>query len=150
MFQDLRNAESSAWVDIEQAPDHVFCVLGDLIFHVVLRSFDLSVQLFHVVGFERHSAVKHGEQNDTRTPEISLEASVAFVFDNLGSNVCRRSALLEHDFAFLDLLGNAEVGNLDVAFAIEQNVVELDVPVEDVLRVDVANALDNLLEQHLG
>ena len=45
---------------------------------------------------------------------------------------------------------HSEVSNLDIAMAIEQDVVQFDVSVHDANLVHVCDALHNLLEKILG
>jgi len=145
----LFDGVSRVRVWVQQALNEVLGLRSDLVFQVVARLHDLLVQVLHVICFERHRSVQHREQNDSRAPQISFEAPVAFVSNDLGRDVGGRTALLVHGFVFLDGLADAEVSNLDVALTVEQDVVEFDVSVEDSLRVDVANTLDDLFEEDL-
>lgn len=58
--------------------------------------------------------------------------------------------MLSHDFVLLDELGDTEVGDFNITLAIKEDVVELDVPVNDVLGVDVAQTLNHLVEEAFG
>ena len=53
-----------------------------------------------------------------------------------------------HDVSLLDELADSEICNLDVAIAIEEDVIELDISVEDSLFVDITESFDDLPEDH--
>jgi len=106
------------------------------------------VQFFHVAGFEGDSTAKHGVEYYTSAPDISFESHVPFLLEDLRSDVGWRPTLLMHYITGLDELADSKISNFYVAFAIEQDVVELDVSMENTLSVDVAKALNDLPEDH--
>ena len=91
------------------------------------------MQVFHVVGFERHCAKEQGKQDDTCTPQISLESLVTLVFDDLRSDVGGSTTLLVHDLTRFDSLGHTKISDLDQAFTVKKDVVKLDVSMYDIL-----------------
>ena len=107
------------------------------------------MEIFHVISLERHCSEEESKQNNACTPEVSLEALVALISDDLWGNVGRCATLLKHGLSLFDRLGDAEIGYLDMALAVKQDVVQLDVSVQDLFRVDVANTLYDLLEENL-
>ena len=54
------------------------------------------------------------------------------------------------DLALLDDFGYTEVADLDTFLAVEQDVVQLDVSVDDGAAVDVSQAIRYLLEDELA
>jgi hypothetical protein len=96
------------------------------------------VQIFHVVGFERHGAVEQGEEDNTSTPEISLESLITLVFDDLRSNISGSTTVFSHDFILLYQFRDTEISDFDITFTVKEDVIQLDVSVNDVLGVDVA------------
>ena len=50
----------------------------------------------------------------------------------------------------LDLPRDTKVCDLDIAFAVEKDIVQFDISVGDVLRVDIAKTVDDLAEDLLG
>ena len=55
-----------------------------------------------------------------------------------------------NDLAFLNDFGDTEIADFDSFLAIEKDVVELDVSVNDRPAVDVSQAVRNLFEDELG
>lgn len=108
------------------------------------------MQVLHVGALERHVAVEHRVEHHTRTPHVYGPAIVAFLGNYLRGYVGRRAALVVEDRTGLDLLADTEIRDLDVALVVEQNVLQLDVAVQDVLRMDVSDSLYYLLEEVLG
>jgi hypothetical protein len=104
------------------------------------------VQLFHVVRLEWDSPVQHGKEYDSRGPEVDTEG-VALVLEDLWGDVGRGTTLLGHaKLTFLALLRNTKVTYLDIALAIEQDVVKFDISMGNVLGMDVAETVNYLLE----
>ena len=108
------------------------------------------VQVADLVRLERHVAVQHRVEADASAPDVDREALVAHVLHDLRCDVRRRATLLEQQLVDLDLLADAEVAYLDVAVAVQQDVVELDVTVRDAILVQVGDALHDLPEDELG
>ena len=148
MLVDLADRDALLRVDLEQTSEKVTGLCRDVFLQQVLAFEDELVELVHRLRLERHSSVEHCEQDNACTPQIDIEA-VAAVPQNFRRDVGRRTALLAHDLVRLDLSRDAKVGNLDVTFAVKQYVVQLDVSVGHVLRVDVTQAVDDLPENLL-
>ena len=81
------------------------------------------MEIFHVISFEWHCSEEKRKQNNTRTPEVSFEALVALISDDLWSNIGWGTALLKHGLSLFDRLGDTEICYLDMAFAVKQDVV---------------------------
>lgn len=107
------------------------------------------MQLVHRLRLERHRAVEHGKQDDAGAPQVHIQ-TVASVTQDLRRYVGRCPTLLSHDLIRLDLPGHSKVRYLDVTLAIEQYIVKLDVPMRDILRVNIAQTVDNLTENLLS
>jgi len=118
--------------------------------------FDVLVQLLHraeisnLVGFERHVSVKHSIQADSCAPDVYREALVPHVLHDLWCDVGRGAALFEEQFVLFDLPTNSEVTDLDVAMAVQQDVVQLDVTMGDLLVVQVGDTFHDLAEHELS
>ena len=149
MFENLRDTQALFWIDLQQSSDEVLGLFRDFFLHVVLGLQDLLVEVLHVVSFEWHCSEEESKQNYTCTPEVSLEALVALISDDLWGNVGWCATLLKHGLSLFDRLGDAKISYLDMALAVKQDVVQLDVSVQDLFRVDVANTLYDLLEENL-
>ena len=70
--------------------------------------------------------------------------------DHLRSHVLRRPAVRKGLAPRVDLLRQAEVDNLAVAIRIDEDVLRLQVAVDDVLGVQVLDAVEDLQEVKLG
>ena len=87
----------------------------------------------------------HREQHDPRAPYVRFERVVLVPEDHLRSRVARRPAGGLEPLLFLVEVAEPEVDELDVQLVIQQQVLGLEVPVHDLQRVDVLNALHYLL-----
>lgn len=145
---NLLDREPLLRVDLQETSKHVSCVLGNVLFEQVLALQYQLMKLFHTLSFEWHSAVEHRKKYHSRRPQVDIQ-TVTFISENFRCNVGRGAALLAHHLAFLDLSGYAKVSNFDVTFAVEQDVVKFDVSVRDLLCMDVAQPIDDLLEDLL-
>ena len=150
MFEDATYAQSLLRVHAKQPPDQVFGVFRDFLLHVVLGVEDLLMQVFHVIGFEGYCAKEKSEKDDSCAPQIRPEPPVAFIFNDLWCDVGWSATLFVHDFTRFDGLRDAKIGNFNQAFAVKENIVQFDVPMQDRLRVNVADAFDDLLKKDLG
>ena len=104
------------------------------------------MQISDVVGFEGHCALQHGVEQHAQAPDISVEALVAVVDDDLGGQVCGSAALLLDDLIVLDESADSEVAELYAALSVHEHVVEFDVPVQHTSAVAVTQSVDYLLE----
>ena len=145
---DFADGDAAFRVDLEQAPEQVSRLHRDVLLQQVLALENQLVQLVHRLRLERHRAVEHGKQDDASAPQVHIQ-TVAAVTQDFGRYVGRCTTLLSHDLIRLDLPGHAEVRYLDVTLAIQQYIVELNVPMRDILRVNIAQTVDNLTENLL-
>lgn len=107
------------------------------------------MELIHRLCLERDSTVEHGEEYDTRTPHIDIKA-VATVAQDLRSDVGWRATLFAHNLIGLYLPGDTEVSDLYIAFAIEEDIVKFDIAMRNILGMNVAQSINNLLENFLS
>ena len=150
MRQDLRDSGALCWVQLDHAAHKIVSLLGQ-----VLRERELSLQyqlveLLEAGRLEGHSPAQHRVQQHPETPHVHEEAFVAFVDDDLGSQIGWRAALLLDDLALLDYLRDSEVADFDALLAVQQYVVELDVSVYYRPTVDVGQAVRDLLEDEFA
>ena len=133
MSHDFMNRYPLVRIPIQHPLYQIPCLLRYGVLKLELGLEDQSVQIVHGVRLERDRAVEHGVQHDPCTPDIRLEPVVALVSQDLGSDVGRGATLLGHLlFQGLDHSRDAEVGDLDVAVAVQEDVVQLDVSVDHV------------------
>ena len=118
MFEHLRDTQALFWIDLQQPPDEVLGLFRDFFLHVVLGLQDLLVEIFHVVSFEWHCSEEESKQNNTCTPEVSLEALVALISDDLWGDIGWCATLLKHGLSLFDRLGDTKISYLDMALAV--------------------------------
>ena len=106
-------------------------------------------KIVKLVSGQRHVSVQHTIQADTCGPYVDLEAFVAIFIHDLRSDIGRSATLLVECLFRLDAPANAEVTDLDVTVAVQQDVVKFEVAVHDPLPVHVEDAEHNLLENEL-
>jgi hypothetical protein len=77
----------------------------------------LLLEFYHVGGFEGDSAVEHGVEDYSCTPDVRLETFVAFSFENFGGNVSGGTTLLGLHLVFvLDKLRNSKIADFNFTF----------------------------------
>jgi len=117
-----------------------------------LTLFDDFEQFKLVVVEEGGQRRKQDEHDHARAPKIT-RFSVGLVFEHFGGHVGERATVRAGELVLLQLLGEAEVGELDldvgVALANAEDVVELDVAMDDPVLVAVLDRVENL-EHHVS
>lgn len=149
MAIDLLVVEALVGIDFEEATEHVTRFLGDIILEGVDSSENEAVQFVHTGSLERHCAVQHCVEDYSCAPEVNAKAVSVLIPENLRRNVGGCAALVAHLDTWRALLADSKVGDLNLTLAIEQYVVEFDVAMGNVLRVNVLEAIDYLLEDLL-
>ena len=88
-----------------------------------------------VFVFKGREAADHLANEDADAPDVGL-VGVAGVEHDLGSAVARRSAVGEGPpVDVLQLLGEPEVNQLDVALSVDQNVFWFQIPINYIFRM---------------
>ena len=105
----------------------------------IARELDLALENLLVDGhgvivIEGVNASEHLVGEDSERPPVDRLA-MAFIKEHLGGQVLRRAA--QSVRARLAILGEPEVGQLQVALLVDQNVLRLQVTVDNVERVQV-------------
>ena len=109
---------------------------------------DLLVQshledLVWVLGHERGSSVKGLVDEDAKGVPVHRRV-VALVLNDLGGDVLGSAAERVSSVTWQELLDEAEVSELDVSILLDQHILRLEVPVNEVLRVHVLEGQHNL------
>ena len=110
------------------------------------RRGDSLVDGLDVLGLEGRAADDESVEDDADGPRVDLEAvAIRLVEQHLGRDVVGRAAdrllALAGD---LDERGEPEVADLDVHVLVEEDVAELEVAVDDLVRVHVLARADEL------
>jgi len=152
---DLFDGQTLLWLHPQEPLQKVPRFNTDIICELVFAFENHVVEVVHVVGFEGDGPVEHRIEHHPSAPDVHIER-VLLVLQYFRSNVGRRPALLGHllDFiglgVLLTLLRHPEVRYLHITLPVQEDVVQFDVSVRNVLRVDVAQPINNLLEYYLG
>ena len=77
------------------------------------------MKIFHVGCLEGNGALEHRVENNSQTPRICEEAFIAFIRDDLWSDVCWCSTLLLDELMLLNDLGHSEITQFDSFLIIE-------------------------------
>jgi len=148
--EDLIDGDSFLGVLLEDGLQEADALGGDLILEGGRALTDLSLQLRHVACLEGHGPVEHCVQDHTRAPHIARVALVPVTLEDFRGYVGGCAALFLHGLARAGELADTEITDLDVALGGQQDVVQLDVAMQDALRVAVAQTLHYLLKQVLS
>lgn len=107
-------------------------------------------ELPQILVVERHPAVQHDEEDDAERPHVRQFRIVWGAGDDLRRGVSRRAAVrpAEHPPAFLVHAepGKTEVRQFHIELARQEYVLALEIPVGDVLAVQVMQARGHLAE----
>mmetsp|Transcript_9264 Transcript_9264/g.7059 ORF Transcript_9264/g.7059 Transcript_9264/m.7059 type:complete len:253 (+) Transcript_9264:183-941(+) len=154
---DLFYRQSLLWIHRQQPSQQVSCLQAYIVVEGVVAVGDHFVEIGHVVSFEGHSPIQHCVQHHPRTPDVHVERVLRLLITRnyLWRNVCWSSALLAHWFdesrsrIFLTLLRHPKIRNLHISLSIQQDIIKFDVPMSNVLRMDIAQPINYLLEYDL-
>ena len=109
-----------------------------MIWERVLVRQDALIRGLDILGLKRRLAYEKCVHNDTSRPHVHLERMTFLALENLGSNIVGRSAY--GLFAFIGRRqprGEAKVPHLDPHVAVNKQIAELQVAVDDQVRVEV-------------
>eukprot|EP00968_Pinguiococcus_pyrenoidosus_P008168 scaffold576_cov260-Pinguiococcus_pyrenoidosus.AAC.32 len=113
----------------------------------VHAALDLPKQVGNRLVVEWERPAEQCVQDDATAPDIHLGARVEIAGDDLRGRVVRGPARGAQKLSVLHEVAEAEVGDLDVVVRIEQQVLRLEVPMHDVVKVAVLHATDDLLHE---
>ena len=136
------HSDTLAWVNLEHAADKVLCIRGQLLGHVELPNLDFSEEVSDVIIVKGQATREEGKEDDAAGPDVRGRAVVRQPSDNFRARVVRAPARrLEHPVVALQRC-HPEIGNLDVALPVEEQVLRLEIAVADVEAVAVVDAID--------
>lgn len=144
--EDLVDGVALLGVHVDEALQEVLEGGGDILRELEGAALDLAEDVAErgAAVLEGTAACAHGVEAAAHAPQVDLLA-VGLVVEDFGTDIVGRAA----ERAALLLVvgeadGEAKVGNFEDV-ALEEEVAELDVPVDDVLAVEVLEALGELL-----
>lgn len=148
--EDLWHGQPLLWLELDHAFDECLRLWTQLGREGELSLQNELVQIFEVRRLKGHRSAQHSEEKDAEGPDVDEEAFIALVNDDLRRQVSRSTALLLYNLAFLDYLRDTEVAYLDALLAVEQDVIQFDVSVDDRPAMNVRQPVRDLLEDELG
>ena len=101
----------------------------------------------NILILEGKPSAKHHVENDSATPNINLRTGVETTANDFGRGVIGASATRFEEVTVFDLARETEVGNLNVQVVVEQNVLWLEIPMNNLEFVAVFDAGHDLLEE---
>ena len=107
------------------------------------------MQVLHVSPFERDISIEHGEEYYSCAPHINCPSIIALLCYDFRRYVSRCAALIIEDLARFHSLSYSEISYLDVSLVIEEDVLQFDVSMKNVFRMNVADSFNNLFEKIL-
>ena len=138
MRHDLVNRWSSSGVVVENFTDEVRCRLTDgyLVRELVLIHSDSLVGGLYVIGFEWRLTDNEGVDDNTKRPDINLIRMALLSFENLRSDIVGSTTNGSFPLTIeLELGGKTEITNLDLHLVVEEKVAELEISVNDPMRM---------------
>mmetsp|Transcript_39142 Transcript_39142/g.86039 ORF Transcript_39142/g.86039 Transcript_39142/m.86039 type:complete len:527 (+) Transcript_39142:133-1713(+) len=139
--------ESPRDVLLQELSDEVFGIGIDVGRVVDSPVKDLLVRLQRLLCLKRRVAVEHLVEEDAQRPVVD-RLPMALLEDDFGRQVLWRAA--ESPGAVLDQLGKAKVCQLQSAVLGEQQVLELEIPVDDAHAVQVLKRQQHLHDEDAG
>jgi len=144
------SSKSLAWVSVQQTANDVFkFVAHEYVMSDGVREHNFSrpdQNTESVVRFvhERRSAGGHLVQQDAQGPPVNAKA-VTFHVENLGGQVLSCAAEgVGLVLSVVEELGEAEVSQRHISILVHKHVLRLQVPMHDVVLVQVAHSENNL------
>jgi hypothetical protein len=107
------------------------------------------VQVFHVSPFKRNISIEHGEEHDSCTPHINCPSIIALLCDDFRCYISRCAALIIEDLTRFHSFSNSKISYFDVSLVIEEDVLQLDISMKNVFRMNIADSFYNLFEKIL-
>lgn len=93
---------------------------------------------------------EHCVEDDTARPDIDSGTDVSTILnDQFGSGVTRRTTGSRHEIRLriIEAIGESEIGDDHVAIAVEEEVLEFEVSMNDSFSVKVRDSRDKLSEE---
>ena len=135
----------------DQPLDHVSALLGDVVVQVLeVALADLLEQLALALCAEWVVALQDHEEEDAEAPQVGVDGHVVPFGDDFWGHVGGRAAEGVDGAGRDGLEAEAEVDELELPVAVEQDVLGLDVAVHDVALVQVPQRLCDGAEELLG
>ena len=157
MGHDLVEGRALRGVRHEHAQEQGARLGGDIVgegkrggHNVLVQHIDIVAVRVRGVVVERQVAGEHGIQDHAARPHVDGRADVhAVLHDELRRRVARTAAARRHQVvaAGAEIVRKAKIGDDHIAVAVEEQVLELQVAVDDLFAVQVRDARDELRKE---
>jgi hypothetical protein len=138
-------------VDPEEALDEFLALLGGVVVDVLeAATLDLLEELLLALGAEGVVALQHHVEEDAQRPHVGVDGRVVYFGDDLRRHVGGGAAEGVDGGGLLAAQTEAEVDQLQLPVAVDEDVLRLDVPVDDVQLVQVRQCLCDHQQKLLG
>lgn len=150
MRKNLRSCGSGSRICAQHPLNQTFKFLRELN-TLVVRERDFICILCQILRrFERNFCHEHGPKGNTSGPNVNRLTKVALFEHDFRSHVDGCAAFVRQLFVRVaQLFGDSKVNQFDGSVTIEQDIFWLDVSVNDVVLVQVLNALHDLFKNEL-
>ena len=146
VLEDLGDGDALLYVLLEHAANEVLRAVVDVRWHCELAYLDLLEERGEVFVVEWESSYQKRVEDDTTGPDVRSRAIVLLAHDDLGCGIVRAATCGEKHVVSPLPDRHAEVCDLNVFVAVEEEVLGLQVAVRDVEAMAVVDSRDDLLE----
>ena len=158
VLQDLSSRDSFGGIFVEDPLDEVLrslrhSILGIFVlWKLVFSVLDLSIEVTLVLGEEGQLADHKDVEDDAAGPDVGRLPIVILFLGQVGAHVLGSTTLHRQLLLFAARRSKAKIYDLDVValLLVDQDVVELQVPVDHVYLVHVGHRAHNLPEDTCG
>uniref|UniRef100_A0A182TKX5 Uncharacterized protein n=1 Tax=Anopheles melas TaxID=34690 RepID=A0A182TKX5_9DIPT len=137
----LQVAVALGQIDLQQVAQQILQLRAEVRREAHLAADDLFVDLDRLVGEEGRIAGRHLVHQHAERPPVD-RLVVALAQDDLGREILGRAA--QRPGSALDALGEAEIGHLQVALRVDQQVFRLQIAIDQVEIVQILERQHNL------
>lgn len=147
MISNLFDAHSNSGVDGEKAFDQLLHLIADEARRGVFCCQNLAVEHHCVVVLEGQIATNHCKQDDSTAPEVALVRHIALPSDHLWWCVTRGPARGLQPLVVRKHVAEPEVNDFDAAMLIQQKILGLQIPVDDLHAVNLLDPSHDLVKE---
>ena len=148
MLKHLLERDALGQINCKALSYQIFCKISNInvLWELESPCFDLFVGLFHFLRLKRWSAIQHGVQNNSNTPNVNFVAMTT-ILKHFRSQVIWGTAngtlLLS---CVKDLSCQTEIANFKNHILRQEQVTKLQVSVNNFAGVDILDCFDQLMD----
>lgn len=146
MLFDFFQSNSLVILRVQQACNQIFDFIMQVLREPLVCSLDLLKDLTVVLFVKRQFSTQHGLQNHSNWPNITLRTWVRHVAYYFRCCLVGTPATGLEQFSWLHIVTESKVHNLQIVILVQKQVLRLEVPVDHIVEVAVADPTDYHLE----